>query len=175
MSEKLKDIVAFNIIRYANCWEDAGLLLQGLQPQAGASILSVASAGDNSFFLLTTNPEKVVAIDISKPQLYLVELKKVAIKYLTYEEVLQFLGFRPDKNRKAKYEHIKIYLGTEAFDFWERNKTLLDEGIIHAGKFEKYFQFFVDKVLPRIHSQKKVEQLLAPKTAIEQELFYTNK
>lgn len=175
MSEKLKDIVSFNIIRYANCWEDADLLLEGLQAKPGASFLSIASAGDNSFSLLTTNPEKVVAIDISKPQLHLVELKKVAIQNLEYEDVLKFLGFRDDENRRSKYEPIKFHLSAEAFEFWEANRNLLDDGIIHQGKFEKYFQFFVEKVLPWIHSQKKVEQLLAPKSAAAQEIFYSKK
>ena len=175
MSEKLKDIVKFNIIRYANCWEDADVLLQGLQPKPGSSILSVASAGDNSFSLLTTNPEKVVAIDISKPQLHLLELKKTAIQYLGYENVLSFFGFKEDSQRLEKYEQIKFQLSPEAFEFWEVNRALFDDGIIHQGKFEKYFQFFADKVLPWIHSQKRVEQLLAKKSGEEQEIFYSKK
>lgn len=175
MSEKLKDIVSFNIIRYANCWEDADILLAGLQPRPGSSILSIASAGDNSFSLLATDPEKVVAIDISKPQLYLTELKKVAIKYLDYEEVLSFLGFTRDDFRRNSYEKIKFHLTPEAFDFWETNRDLLNDGIIHKGKFERYFQFFVERLLPWIHSPKAVEKLLKPKTATEQETFYNKK
>jgi S-adenosylmethionine-diacylglycerol 3-amino-3-carboxypropyl transferase len=31
--------VNFNILRYANCWEDADILLEGLQPQPGSKIL----------------------------------------------------------------------------------------------------------------------------------------
>ena len=175
MSEKLKDIVAFDIIRYANCWEDAGILLEGLKPERGSSILSIASGGDNSFSLLVTNPEKVVAIDISKPQLYLTELKKLAIKFLEYDEVLSFLGFTEASSRKDSYEKIKFHLSPEAFDFWERNVSLIEKGIIHQGKFEKYFQFFVDNVLPWIHSQKRVAQLLAPKSQKEQESFHDKK
>src|SRR5450432_1124947 len=92
-NEDLTNKVDFTIIRYANCWEDADILLQGLSPAEGNKILSIGSAGDNSFSLLTTNPEIVVAIDINKIQLYVIELKKAAIKKLNYEEALQFLGF----------------------------------------------------------------------------------
>ena len=175
MSEKLKDIVAFDIIRYANCWEDADILLQGLQAKPGSSILSIASGGDNSLALLVTNPGKVVAIDISQPQLYLTELKKTAIKYLEYDEMLSFLGFTESASRIAFYEKLKFYLSSEAFEFWERNIALIEKGIIHQGKFEKYFQFFVDNVLPWIHSQKRVEQLLASKSGEEQIIFYDKK
>lgn len=175
MSDNLKDLVAFDIIRYANCWEDANILLEGLQPKPGSSILSIASGGDNSFSLLATHPEKVVAIDISKPQLYLTELKKWAIKFLEYEELLSFLGFAVSGSRKNSYEKIKSYLSTEAFEFWEENISLIEKGIIYQGKFEKYFQIFSDSVLPWIHSQKSVEQLLAPKSEREQEVFYNKK
>src|SRR3546814_5043719 len=80
-----------NISRYANFWEDPHVLLRGLALPQGSKILSVASAGDNSFSFLTTNPALVVAADVNQTQLYLVALKKAAIEYLDYEDVLVFL------------------------------------------------------------------------------------
>ncbi|MGV2481690.1 UNVERIFIED_CONTAM: DUF3419 family protein, partial [Salmonella enterica subsp. enterica serovar Weltevreden] len=41
--------VDFNLIRYANCWEDADILSEALDIPTGKRILSIASAGDNSF------------------------------------------------------------------------------------------------------------------------------
>ena len=55
--------------------------------------MSIASAGDNTFSLLTLNPELIVAVDISKVQLFLVELKKIAILNFDREKYLQFAGF----------------------------------------------------------------------------------
>ena len=72
--------VNFDIIRYANCWEDADVLLEALSPNSDSKIMSIASAGDNCFSLLSTSPIKVVAVDISMPQLCLTELKKIAIQ-----------------------------------------------------------------------------------------------
>ncbi len=46
--------VDFGILRYACCWEDAVFLLQNIDLQANSNILSIGSAGDNSFSLLTT-------------------------------------------------------------------------------------------------------------------------
>ena len=37
---------SFDEIRYAQCWEDADVLLQGLDVQPGDHCLSIASAGD---------------------------------------------------------------------------------------------------------------------------------
>src|SRR5512133_4318587 len=86
---------AFDFIRYANCWEDAEILLEGLRPPPGSRILSVASAGDNSLALLLSDPEIVVAADINPAQVALVELKRAAMRELEYTDFLEFLGFTP--------------------------------------------------------------------------------
>jgi S-adenosylmethionine-diacylglycerol 3-amino-3-carboxypropyl transferase len=164
--------VNFNILRYANCWEDADILLEGLQPQPGSKILSVASAGDNSFSLLTTNPEIVIAVDVNKIQLHLVALKKAAIKELSYEEALQFLGFRHSDKRMLFFEKIKHFLDKESEAYWIKNRNLIQKGIIHQGKFEQYFQLFCHKILPLVHSKKTTGLLLANKSAEAQKEFY---
>src|SRR5690606_17574733 len=109
----LEQEVDFSIIRYANCWEDPEVLLQGLSPKEGSKILSIASAGDNSFSLLTTNPALVVAVDINQTQLFLVALKKAAIEYLDYPDVLTFLGFRSGADRLVLFNRIKGTLETD--------------------------------------------------------------
>lgn len=50
--KKIEERVRFDAIRYANCWEDADILMTALEPAAGKRILSIASAGDNSLALL---------------------------------------------------------------------------------------------------------------------------
>src|SRR3972149_6091362 len=83
---------SFDIVRYANCWEDADILLRALNVKEGGVYLSIASAGDNSLSLLTKNPSKVIAIDINPVQLGCMELRKIAFLDLSYEELLGFLG-----------------------------------------------------------------------------------
>jgi len=168
----LEQQVDFSIIRYANCWEDPEVLLQGLSPKEGSKILSIASAGDNSFSLLTADPELVVAVDINQTQLYLVALKKAAIEYLDYQDVLTFLGFRSGTDRLGLFRRIKHTLETDVRQYWERHTDAIAKGIIHQGKFERYFQLFANKVLPFIHSQRQVERLLAPKDGQAQLTFY---
>jgi S-adenosylmethionine-diacylglycerol 3-amino-3-carboxypropyl transferase len=164
--------VDFNIIRYANCWEDADILSEALDIPKGGKILSIASAGDNSFSLLLKEPALLVAVDVSEVQLFLVGLKKAAIKNLSHAEALRFLGFTSGNDRKDLFEKIAKDLSPEALAHWRKHVEQIEEGLIHQGKFERYFRMFVKKILPWIHSKKTVDALFKEKTAEEQKLFY---
>ena len=59
----------FSAIRYAQVWEDADVLLAGLDVQPGDVCVSIASAGDNALALLTKDPSRVIALDLSPAQL----------------------------------------------------------------------------------------------------------
>lgn len=172
MSKNLEEQVDFGIVRYANCWEDADLLLDALKPKKGDRILSIASGGDNSFSLLCNDPEVVVAADISLSQLHLIELKSCAIKLLERNEIISFLGFTPGENRLGVFNKLKVHLSPAARSFWEGKLPDIKSGVIYSGKFEKYFQLFVRRILPLVHSQKTINDLLAEKTAEEQVYFY---
>jgi S-adenosylmethionine-diacylglycerol 3-amino-3-carboxypropyl transferase len=172
MEKQLTDRVNFEFIRYANCWEDADILLEGLNPRPNSKILSIASAGDNSFSLLVTNPELVVAVDVNAVQLYLVELKQICIEHFSREQTLEFLGFTESTNRGQLFEILKPYLSEETKHYWEVNFSLIESGLIHQGKFEKYFQLFCKKILPWIHTKKTINELFKPKSEDEQLTFY---
>lgn len=169
----IKD-VDFNLIRYANCWEDAGILSEALDIPKGGKILSIASAGDNSFSLLLKEPALLVAVDVSEVQLFLVELKKACIKHLSQPETLRFLGFAAAHDRKSLFDKIGGSLSSEALTHWQKHFEQIEEGIVHQGKFERYFRMFVKKILPWIHSKKTVAALFKEKSAEEQQAFYRN-
>ena len=48
----------FSILRYAQCWEDADVLLAALEPRPEHSVLSIASAGDNTLSLLASGAHR---------------------------------------------------------------------------------------------------------------------
>lgn len=174
MSDQLKE-VKHDYIRYANCWEDADVLLEGLQITEGDKLLSIGSAGDNSFSLLVNDPELVVAVDINPVQLNLIELKKAAIIGLEYDDFLRFLGFKNCANRDKLYESIKRNLSQEVQAFWNERLDQIKSGIIYQGKFEKYFQLFNSKILPLIHTKKRIANLFINKDGVEQEEYYNSK
>lgn len=164
--------VRFDLIRYANCWEDADILVEGLRCRPGQKILSIASGGDNSLALLTTKPELVLAVDLSPAQLYLVELKILAIRYLADDALLAFLGFRPSEKRLKVYQSLRSALSTQAKVFWDSQTDVIKDGIIYSGKFERYFKVFREYVLPFIHSRFETRRLLELKSPAQQVQFY---
>lgn len=164
--------VDFGFIRYANCWEDAGILLEALDPGKGDRVLSVASAGDNSFAMLTRDVEQVIAVDLNPVQLYLCALKKAAFTLDTHEEFLQFLGFSECADRMKFYNRIAAQLPEDARRYWDANPVILQNGVINAGKFERYFAYFRRRILPWVHSRSDVRDLFETKTGEQQERFY---
>ncbi len=164
---------SFEIVRYANAWEDPEILLDALAPGPASNCLSIASAGDNSFALLARAPALVVAVDISAVQIACVEIRRAAYIALDHDGFLGFLGFRPnDIDRAETYRALREHLSSDARNYWDRNIATIRGGIIHAGKFEHYFALFRDRVLPLVHGRRDVAGLLRPKTLQERREFY---
>ena len=171
MSKQLEK-VSHDYIRYANCWEDTDILLEALQITPGDRVLSIGSAGDNSFSMLIHHPELVVAVDINLVQLQLIELKIAAIKALNHHDYLAFIGFKDSKNRESLFKKVSAFLTPSLTQYWIARMTEINSGIIDQGKFEKYFKAFRTKVLPLIHTKKRINQLFEPKSAKEQNSFF---
>lgn len=85
----------FSRIRYAQVWEDADILLEGLSIKPGDVCLSIASAGDNALAMLAKSPSKVVALDLNPAQLFCLELRVAAYRVLTHQELLVLIGDSP--------------------------------------------------------------------------------
>ena len=162
----------FDIVRYANCWEDADVLVDALAPSARRGrVLSIASAGDNVLALLTQAPELVVAIDLSAPQLACLELRIAAFKTLEYAELIAFLGLIECPDRVATYRLLRRSLSSNARAFWDGRTHLIENGVIHHGKFERYFELF-RQLLPLIHRGQRVAQLLEAKSIEQRHRFF---
>ncbi|MBQ7132386.1 MAG: DUF3419 family protein [Oscillospiraceae bacterium] len=137
----------FSFIRYSNCWEDTEILLKALDIQKGEVGISVASAGDNTLAMLTKDPSMIYAFDVNKTQLYCCELKIACFKYLCYKETLTLLGVCGGK-RLMLYKRVRCALSEQARRFFDKNINLIEQGIIHAGKFEHYFDIFRNYMIP---------------------------
>src|SRR5688500_16524343 len=122
--------------------------------------------------MLACDPALVVAVDISGAQLGCVDLKCAAIRELEYPDFLAFLGFRPSATRSSTYARLRSTMNADARAFWDRRAALIDDGIIHCGRFERYFHRFRRFVLPLVHSSRDTAQLLAPKSHHERVDFY---
>lgn len=170
-ADRIESRARFDYVRYANVWEDADVLCQALQPGPGRRILSIASGGDNSF-ALAADGANVVAVDLSPAQLALCELKRAAIRALDHAELLGFIGARESTDRIATYRAIAGQLPDAARAFWDARPDEIASGVVHAGKFERYFATFRDRVVPLIHSRGIVRELLAEKDRRARTAFY---
>lgn len=175
MKSEVENYADFSKIRYAQCWEDADILLEGLNIKNGGTYVSIASAGDNALSILSKNPDKVIAIDLSPAQICCVELRKAAYKYLSYEEMLCFSGITPSSNRQEVYQNLRAYLPSSCRAFWDKYQDGIIMGFYHYGKFERYFSIFREKALPMIHSHKTVQSLVQPRNLEDRKKFYEKK
>jgi S-adenosylmethionine-diacylglycerol 3-amino-3-carboxypropyl transferase len=162
---------SFDFVRYANVWEDADVLCEALASVArGGRLLSVASAGDNALALLTLDPAEVVAHDLSEAQLACVALRIAAFRRLDHAGLLAFLGIAPSAHRLATFRALDIEPSARAF--WEARPRAIAHGVIHAGKFERYFAWFRRFVLPVVQSRGAIDSLRHAGSLDEQKRIY---
>ncbi len=159
-------------INYSQCWEDPRILMKALDVTPDDDVISIASGGDNTFVLLLSNPKSITAVDINQAQIFLLELKIRAIQSLEYDDFVGFIGARSSRNRQHLYSHIRHSLSDEARGYWDTQTESICKGIIHSGKFEKYFSIFRRIILPIIHTQKNVRKLLEASSLEQQKTFY---
>ncbi|NBC11207.1 MAG: DUF3419 family protein [Planctomycetes bacterium] len=162
----------FSVVRYAQVWEDADVLLDALNIQPGDTCLSIASAGDNALAMLTRDPARVVAVDLSAAQLACLQLRVAAYRALRHDELLELIGSRSSSRREALYRRCRAELDEEAAAFWDARPQQIRAGIGGIGKFERYFALFRRWVLPLVHRRATVEALLAPRDPAERRRFY---
>lgn len=163
---------AFSRILYAQCWEDADVLLDGLDVRPGDVCLSIGSAGDNSLSLLTRDPARVIAVDVSGPQIACLELRVAAYRALEHAELLELIGSLPSARRPELYSRCRKALSPEAREFWDRRPDAVAGGIGAAGKFEQFFEMFRRWVLPLVHGRPRVARLMEARSPDARRAFY---
>lgn len=164
---------SFDIIRYAQVWEDADILAAALRPGAADTVVSIASAGDNAFALLAEGAERVIAVDLNPTQLACVRLRVAMYRTHTHEHFLELMGSRPSGRRRHLLDQAAAHLSDEDQAFWTQLKDEVAKfGVGGVGKFEKYFRTFREWVLPFIHNRDTIDGLLQPRDAAGRLAFY---
>jgi S-adenosylmethionine-diacylglycerol 3-amino-3-carboxypropyl transferase len=172
MGTEVANRADFSGIRYAQCWEDADILLEALDIQPGDVCLSIASAGDNTLAMLSRRPGRVIAVDLSPAQLACVELRVAAYRTLAHPELLELMGSTPSTRRAELYRRCRPLLSAPARDFWDSHANEVAAGIGAAGKFERYLALFRSRVLPLVHRDRTVQRLLCCNNESERAAFY---
>lgn len=171
MRSTMTDSVLTKGISYAQCWEDPGVLSAALTVGPDDDVLSIASAGDNSFALAIDGARSVTCIDLSFPQLALAELKLTAVRELPVQSVRSLFGLGHFGRRIWFYHYIRERLSADARRYWDANEETIRAGILGAGRFERYLATFRKRLLPLVHDGETVDALLACKSLEEQREF----
>ena len=161
----------FDFIRYSNCWEDSENLLKALeiQGQRGTSILS---AGDNTLALLLGDPESITAFDINPTQIHLFHLKKAGFERLSHEDLLALLGIGGTERSWDLFLSLEPVMEPDAFRYFREHPEFFEKGIVHIGKFERYFQIFRNRVVPLFTTKRKMAKLAAFHDTDAQKKYY---
>ncbi len=122
--DKIENRADFHYIRYANCWEDTDILFTALNPRRNQTILSIASAGDNSLALLAGGA-RVIAVDLNFSQLACAALRKAAIEKFDHATCLGFLGITPSRDRIGLFNSLKAHMDDPYFIFWQNNPDII--------------------------------------------------
>ncbi len=163
----------FDIIRYAQLWEDADVLTQALSTGPGKRYLSICSAGDNALALLLLDPSEVVAADLSLAQLECLKLRIAAYRALGHDEFLEFFGARETTRRRALMSRVGECLDPLSREFWrDKEARVIEHGAAGIGKFEGYFRIFRRFILPVVHSRETVADAFTPRAAEERAEFF---
>lgn len=180
MNAEVADRADFSQIRYAQCWEDADILLSALNIKPGDTCVAIASAGDNALAMLAKSPARVIALDLNPAQLACLELRVAAYRCLSHPELLMLIGSTRSVGemsniRTQLYQRCRSHLSPQAQRFWDTHPQEIALGIGHAGKFERYFALFRDRLLPLVHRGDRVNQLLIGGSLEQRETFYREK
>jgi S-adenosylmethionine-diacylglycerol 3-amino-3-carboxypropyl transferase len=162
-------------LSYTQCWEDPALLRDALAVGASDDVLSICSAGDNSFSLLIDGARSVTAIDLSRPQLYLAELKEVAARVLPVDGLRCFLGLDAFGRRVFLYHEVRPHLSEPARAWWDAHEETIRLGLLGQGRFERYLTVFRTRILPLVHRQSTIQSLVEQTGGEAQASFFDSR
>lgn len=157
---QIRSRARFDLLRYAQVWEDPLVLRRALRIVPGERVFSIGAAGDNALALLLESPERVVALDFNPVQIALTQLKAAALRQLDHADLLRFLGVTPGIDRQRLYQALRNQLPAEARSYWDAHIPLVERGIIHGGRFERYLALIRRWILPLTQPPRTVQQFL---------------
>lgn len=154
----------FEKINYSACNEDSFSEIKALDINENEVVLCITASGARSLDLLVQNPKRIVSIDFNKTQNFLLSLKIAAYQSLSYDEFLSFLWIENNFSRKELYKKVYNFLDTDVKNFWDKNMTIIESGVIYAGTWEKILKnlsklaFFRKKKIQKLFECKNIEE-----------------
>jgi betaine lipid synthase len=119
---------------YSLSWEDPREDDKYLNITKDDTVLTLTSGGCNALDLVYQGAGQVVGVDINPAQSYLLELKRVAIVRLPFEDVWAMFGegVHPKFDKLLK-EELAPFLSQGAFNFWSNKSYYFEDGLYYHG------------------------------------------
>jgi S-adenosylmethionine-diacylglycerol 3-amino-3-carboxypropyl transferase len=95
-----------------------------------------------------------------------------AYRELSHAELLELIGSRPSTRRRDLYQRCRSQLDFDTRTFWDTQGDEIDNGIGAAGKFERYFTLFRNRIIPLVHGRRTIDRLLQGGDRAARESFY---
>jgi len=152
-------------------WEDPGSDFKALKIASGDRMMTITSGACNTLSFLLSDPSEIYTLDINPSQSYLLELKIAAMRYLTFDDFLAFLGLKTMDERFQKYQVLRDKLSDGAKKFWDQNTDMIDKGFLMNGRYEKFVKL-VGRAMSFIQGRKRINGLFVEKPPDEQKSFY---
>ena len=159
---------------YSTCDEDSNSELRALDITPDDRVVSVTGSGCRTLSLLTRNPRRVVSVDYSPGQNYLLDLKLAAIRSLEYDTLLAFFGVDACKQRWTIFQSIANQISPQARTYFNRYKPAIENGILFSGRHER---FYVRVVAPMMHMLfgRHLDEIFRCRSIEEQRRIYQEK
>jgi S-adenosylmethionine-diacylglycerol 3-amino-3-carboxypropyl transferase len=160
---------------FAQVREDPLIEMQALAPALDGTIVIVSSAGCTALSLLAAGARRVVAVDLSRTQNHLVELKCAAVRVLDANVAIAFLGGQPMPalRRRRLYDALAPLLTDAARAYWDANAAMIERGVLHAGRSERFIALVAAVVRRLVVRRYGVSRLLVADSLDEQRKIFT--
>ncbi|PIK15728.1 DUF3419 family protein [Halobacteriovorax sp. JY17] len=167
----------FSDLNYTLGNEDTTLEYELIKRNKPKNILSIAGSGSRVVPLIHKDAENIYCVDVSRPQLFITELRKVTIESLSFHDYLAFWGFPPyaayDYAIKRREIFKKLDLSFECKDYFLKVFGEMQwESILYMGKWERTFAVFA-KVVQKFFG-KEFDQLFKFHNLSDQIHYYNN-
>ncbi|OYP37752.1 DUF3419 family protein [Rhodopirellula sp. MGV] len=163
---------------YNTCWEDPRLDREALQLSEDDTVLVITSAGCNALDYALQNPRAVHAVDMNPLQNALLELKKAAIKSLSFDDFFQVFGTGYHNNWSRIYrDQVRPNLASDVADIWDKRHNFFD-GTSRRKSFyfrgtSGLFAWMINGYLNRPRGLREaVHEILQAETVEEQSQIY---
>ena len=168
---KNKNQVELSELIFSMNWEDPASDCKALDINEGDTVMTITSGGCNTLEFLLYNPAVIYSVDINPAQSFLMELKKVSIERLGYQEFIALMGLKTSLSRQDIYLKIKAHLTPEAQLFWDANSKIIGTGVLMSGRYEKFVRL-ASKVIRILQGRKRIKNLFLDKDADQQKEYF---